>query len=476
VQIGTPPPDPDYAIPNGYFFTEAAPGQHGYGYRVANEAGIPLWDAFVKAGGVQALGYPLTRRFTWNGTVVQGFQNGVLRWLPTETRAEIRTAAEVGTVPADAKRAEPPLSFSGGASRQPWSGWWWPANDVVGGPRLFDADGPLARYDTYVDALGKPASSTAAWERAEIRFSGLSWAGHCNGWAAAALLEPEPTTERVVNGITFSIADQKGLLTSYHFADAAAWAAGSYDHDVEPADFHRALTQWMGGQRKGMVFTFRPFGNDEVWSYPASTFETVIGPDPVEADLWHVKTTVWLVDNNVSASYVGSQPWPGPGGKVIEYTLTGDPFDPQGGAWAARSESRFVRPFMIWYPDPTQRNIGRTLTSPALDYKLLRAITRGPDPKPLFSPIIPPLLPAGAIEASPTPASVPGPSRSRPSVQQSPTAVPSASPAPSLPTTAPATSPSAVAPTGGGATPPSDDQPPAVPPVAPSPITTVAGQ
>ena len=31
------------------------------------------------------------------------------------------------------------------------------------------------------------------WERQEIRFAGLSWAGHCNGWAAAALLEPEPT-------------------------------------------------------------------------------------------------------------------------------------------------------------------------------------------------------------------------------------------------------------------------------------------
>ena len=33
------------------------------GYRVANEAGIPFLDAFTARGGVETLGYPLTRRF-----------------------------------------------------------------------------------------------------------------------------------------------------------------------------------------------------------------------------------------------------------------------------------------------------------------------------------------------------------------------------------------------------------------------------
>jgi hypothetical protein len=422
--LGEPRADPEYAIPNGFFFTEAAPGQHGFGYRVANEAGIPLWDAFQKAGGVQALGYPLTRRFTWKGTTVQAFQFGVLRWLPSENRAEIRKTHEIGEAPADARRAEPPLAFSAAAARAPWSGWWWPANDVVGGPRLFDADGPLARYDKLSSAVGKTSPSAAEWERAEIRFSGLSWAGHCNGWAAASLLEPEPTTERVVNGVTFSVADQKGLLTSYHFADAAAWAAGSYDHDVEPADFHRELTRWMGRQRKGLVFTFRPSGNDEVWSFPASKLETVIGPDPEQADLWHVKTTVWLVDNNVTASYVGSQPWPGPDGKIFEYTLTGnDPYNPKGGTWSSRSESRFGRPFMIWYPDPAHRNIDRTLTSPSLEYALVRQITRGADSKPLFNPAIPPLLPYEPTTASPAtvPASPPASQPAGQAAERAPT-------------------------------------------------------
>jgi hypothetical protein len=461
-RIGTPTAEPDYPIPNGYFYTAAAPGQNGAGYRVANEAGIPLWDAYKAAGGTQTLGYPLTRRFTWNGTVVQAFQNGVLRWLPTDARAEIRTAAEVGPAPADAKRAEPPLSFSGESARPAWSGWWWPANDLVGGPRLFDPDGPLARFDRYVESLGHPAPNTLAWERAEVRFAGLAWAGHCNGWAAASLLEIEPTQERVVNGVTFSVADQKGLLSSYHFADSAAWAAGSFDKDVEPADFHRELTRWIGGERKGLIFTFRPFGNDEVWSYPASKFETVIGPDPVEPDRWHVKTTVWLTDNDVLASFVGNRPWPGPDGKVLEYTLIGDPYNPNGGAWGPRSEGRFGRPFMIWYPDPINRNIDRQLTSPGLEYRLVRQITRGVDPKPLFSPILRPLLPVGAIEAVPDTELVPTtPRPARP-------AAPGSTGPPAPPVTAPP------APGAAGAPPPVPGAPLAPGAAPPSPNGTGA--
>ena len=33
---------PDFALPNGHFYSQAAPGQNWAGYRVANEAGVPL--------------------------------------------------------------------------------------------------------------------------------------------------------------------------------------------------------------------------------------------------------------------------------------------------------------------------------------------------------------------------------------------------------------------------------------------------
>jgi hypothetical protein len=382
---GVPPADGDYDIPNGHFFTEAAPGQGGAGYRVANEAGIPFWDAFQDEGGVGKLGYPLSRRFISKGSVVQLFQSGALRWNANESAAGVVPAADVGAPPADARRAEPPLRLSGEAERQPWSGWWWPANDVVGGPRLFDPDGPLARFDRYVESLGRPNPSTLEWERQEIRFARFAWAGHCNGWAAAALLEPEPTAERIINGITFSIADQKGLLTSYHFADSVAWSVGSDDADATSAEFHRVLLASLGRERKGMIFTFRPAG-EEVWSYPAARFETEIGPDPLEADLWHVKTVVWLVDNEVSAGFIGSRPWPSAAGKTFEYTVRGDPYQPSSGDWSAAASGRFGHPYMVWYPDPGRRNIDRQLTSPDLDYKLVLSVVRGIDPHPLFDP------------------------------------------------------------------------------------------
>jgi hypothetical protein len=385
------PPDapPDYAIPNGYFFTQAAPGQKGAGYRVANEAAIPLWDEFQRLGGLAKLGYPVSKRFIWKDQVAQRFQFGVLVWRGNERGAEIRSHRDVGDPPSYARAADPPHRLSADAEKYPWSGWWWPANHLVGGPRLFDSGGPLAKYDRYVEATGKPDPATLKWEQTELVYSGLQWAGHCNGWAAAALLEPEPTEPREINGVTFSVADQKGLLTSYHFADSALWAVGSFAKDATPAEVHESLLSWLGGQRKGIVFTFRIQG-DEVWSYPAFKFEMVMGPDALKLDTWQVRTTVWLVDNEVPANFVGARPWPGPDGKTFEYTLTGKFEAPDGGEWSPAHNVGFGRPFMVWYPDPTRRNLDRQLASPGLEYGAIREILGRP---------------AAAETASPTPSS-----------------------------------------------------------------------
>ena len=367
---------PDFAIPNGHFYSQAAPGQNGAGYRVANEAGVPLWDEFLRQGGLPTLGYPLTRRFIWRDSVVQLFQFGALRWLADERRSEIVDARAVGRPPRDATRAEPaPYSF-GITERYPWSGWWWPANNQVGGPRMFDVGGPLWKFDQFVVNLGLPNPRTREWEQSELIFAGLSWAGHCNGWAAAAVLEPEPQETRVLHGVTFTIGDQKGLLSSYHFADAALWAVGGEGEDLSPADFHKALLNWMGAERKGMVFTFRLVG-EEVWSYPAFKYETVVGPDPLHTDVWHARTVVWMVDNNVHPNFVGGQPWPSAEGKLFEYTLFGDPNKPEGGEWGPNNVGRFGRPYMVWYPDAQRRNIDRQLASPNLDYQLIQRIVQG---------------------------------------------------------------------------------------------------
>jgi hypothetical protein len=43
-----------------------------------------MWTGFQSLGGVDVLGYPVTRRFQLDGFVVQAFQKAVLQWRPDQ--------------------------------------------------------------------------------------------------------------------------------------------------------------------------------------------------------------------------------------------------------------------------------------------------------------------------------------------------------------------------------------------------------
>lgn len=96
----------DYDIVNGHFYTETVPhsGQaSGYprGYAITNEEGIAFWSEYKRLGGVSALGYPISRRFMWNGFVVQVMQKAVLQWAPQAGRANlVEVMDEMGKSPA----------------------------------------------------------------------------------------------------------------------------------------------------------------------------------------------------------------------------------------------------------------------------------------------------------------------------------------------------------------------------------------
>ena len=63
----------DYAVPGGHFYSQAN-GQGGAGdsgYAVTNAGGVPFWTTFVQAGGVGALGYPASQRYSDGGGVSQ---------------------------------------------------------------------------------------------------------------------------------------------------------------------------------------------------------------------------------------------------------------------------------------------------------------------------------------------------------------------------------------------------------------------
>jgi hypothetical protein len=347
-----------------------------------------------------------------------------------------------GSPAALAQSDEAVSSAAGEAQTMPWSSWWWPAGNS--GPTLFAPDGPLDKYDQYVALTSGQSPGTRDWERQELYVPGVAWAGHCNGFAAAALLEPEPTEPVSVLGLTFSVADLKGLLVDYHFGDAAAWSFGA-DGDLDPADFHRMLLAWLGAAGQGFVLTY-DMGGGEVWSYPAYKFESHWTADPNQEGLWHVTTTVWMADMDVPANFVGTKVYPGAAGKTFEYTLQGDPLAPDDGAWTGASRGgRFAHPGRIWYPEPTVRNTERDLVSPGLDRQTIANILAGSDGSDVTPTPAPAAVLTPTATSTPTPVSTPTPAAVRTPTPTTPTPAPTAlrtpTAAPTVTTPTPAPTP-----------------------------------
>jgi hypothetical protein len=92
----TPSAPADWRIAHGWFFTEvqlaSSPAAGGpAGYAVTDGDGVPFWSEFQRLGAVSTLGYPVSQRFTGDGTTYQAFQRAVLSFDPS--------SGAVGVVP-----------------------------------------------------------------------------------------------------------------------------------------------------------------------------------------------------------------------------------------------------------------------------------------------------------------------------------------------------------------------------------------
>jgi rare lipoprotein A len=98
----------DYAIENGRFFMEAAgDGAGGKGFRLSDDDGVPFWSEFERLGGVDALGYPISRRFRMHGFLCQATQRAILQWRPDEQRVHLINVMEyLSALGADETLAE----------------------------------------------------------------------------------------------------------------------------------------------------------------------------------------------------------------------------------------------------------------------------------------------------------------------------------------------------------------------------------
>lgn len=142
----------------------------------------------------------------------------------------------------------------------PWSGSWWPmvscelAQGWRGRPGFHYDEGtdkfvpdptipipelsPLAKYDLWhFRRFGEDPHSVEMELRAHNIFGkdrerydrwgkDYSWWGHCNGWAAASIMEREPFHPVVLEGVWFEAADLKGLLTE-SWSECETWMVGN---------------------------------------------------------------------------------------------------------------------------------------------------------------------------------------------------------------------------------------------------------
>lgn len=138
-------------------------------------------------------------------------------------------------------------TFKAQATHLPWRGYWFPQRGQT-------ISGPLKRYDLFIKAKTGKSPDSARYERNHHGWTGEVWEGHCNGWAAAAILNEEPVIPRTdkVSGVTFSVLDQKALLSERDFCVTHTFFgsryrdAGDNASDIRPALFHKTLVYYIG--------------------------------------------------------------------------------------------------------------------------------------------------------------------------------------------------------------------------------------
>ena len=115
----------DYPIENGHFYTQAAGANapSGAGYAITDQdtdsqgQTIRFWSEFQRLGGVDALGYPASRRFVWNGFVCQATQRVVMQWRPDVNGVyfvnvmDLITQAGKDDYLLNARQTPPPANF-----------------------------------------------------------------------------------------------------------------------------------------------------------------------------------------------------------------------------------------------------------------------------------------------------------------------------------------------------------------------------
>ncbi len=170
--------------------------------------------------------------------------------------------------------------------------------------KIEEAEDALADLRPEIDS----ATEYEIWKHGAAQYGVQSWWGHCNAWAAAAVMEPEPRQSTTVDGIEFTAGDVKALLTEAWMELQSSFYGSRNDYhedeesrdaidykDVTPAAFHIFFADQVGNHDKSFVID--RYTGDQVWNQPVkayrSTFEALNDGQPVTKMLVSTQYPHW---------------------------------------------------------------------------------------------------------------------------------------------------------------------------------------
>ncbi|MCX6128172.1 MAG: hypothetical protein NTX25_03800 [Proteobacteria bacterium] len=249
-----------------------------------------------------------------------------------------------------------------------WSGNWWPLSQ--GG-----TSAAMAKYD----AAESQGNAAKAWENATVERSGhISWAGHCNGLAAAGINEQAPRHAVWYKGQNFSTDDIQALLVekwqgisqvqlvgrrcgSESGTDSDGRLNQAACRDINPAAFHIILGNVLGLQKKPFIVDINV--GEEVWNYPVVSYSSeVSGLSRAEANQaisgqsnssypWNPQAELFMLVKTRLKLATGAE-------MNLEYVLEGNNYQIVGGEWIGASKT--LHPDFLWttaHPDAPNPNL-----------------------------------------------------------------------------------------------------------------------
>jgi hypothetical protein len=266
------------------------------------------------------------------------------------------------------------LDDSGEVSTLVWDAYWYPysQNGTARRGNPYDLS-PLEKYD----AITNRQNLATNWELQQAaRLGRISWAGHCNGVAAASTMSQEPKRSVFHGNINFTPDDIKALLieawqgggaTVGSRCDINNIAKDAYGRivldacrDLNPATLHLAITNFIGRFKKPIIVDIDP--TEQVWNYPAISYR-VLRKDSLTAR----DANWWLQDRNEegyqyndnakSFEYYQTEIAFKDGTKrIYEYILELDTYGYIiGGEWYGSSKTQ--HPDFVWrHSQPTAEN------------------------------------------------------------------------------------------------------------------------